>query len=351
MSDEPADEPATNLIADPAINSKAERRIWLPNRRWFIIAGVLLAVAVGVFGGGFATGWIASNHLVTEIPSGVAPTATPGPSFNAYSASVLMPDVRGMKPDDAKQVLADAGIDVATVSVTSRASAGTSGLVIAQVPAFGASAPARVSLVVSSPATVPNVVGGDTASVIIVLTALGAQVQRVSIYVPGAPVGKVTQIEPAAGSPLPELVTLTVTTAPSSVNLATINPAGDCEEADTATADGTDFKDAVTCTSSPDGDSGSWALNQLVGTVTGTLGIADSEDGNSSATVQILADGKVLGTFAVAYGTPTNFTLNTPGVTQLTVTSVSSSGSGPEVVIGNFTALGSSANIATLKSP
>jgi hypothetical protein len=146
-------------------------------------------------------------------------------------------------------------------------------------------------------------------------------------------------------------VTLTVTAAPAVVNLATLRISGDCEETGSATMGGKTWTNAATCQSSASGDSGTWSVDKAAGEVTGTLGIADSESSGSSATVQILGDGKVLGSYVLTSGTPVEFTLKTPGVTTLTVVSSAPSGTSPAIILGDFSALGSSASIATLTAP
>ncbi len=359
MTDEPAQIPAAEPKpksvppqsgdGDQPPRASSRSRGRLP--RWIPLAGIAVIAAVGLFGGGFATGWITSNTVVTSASKEHVSVPTSAPSIAGYDASVYMPDVRGLAPDDAQQVLADAGIDVATVTVTKRPAAGPSGIVIAQVPAFGAPSPATVSLIVSAPATVPTAVGQGAADVIKKLSDLGAQVQRVDVFVPDATVGTVTAISPSAGAALPAVVTLTVTAAPAVVNLATLSISGDCDETDSATMGGKTWTKAVSCDSSSSGDSGTWSINTAAGEVTGTLGISDSESSGASATVQIIGDGRVLGNYNLTSGTPVEFTLKTPGVTTLTIVASSPSGTSPAIIVGDFSALGSSASIATLTAP
>jgi len=302
----------------------------------------------GVFGAGAALGWTAASTALLPSAAETA-TAAPVPSAQGYDSSVLMPDVRGLDPNDAEQVLADAGIRVAIVSVTTRPAAGPSGVVIAQTPAFGAPSPASVSLVVSAPAAVPVAVGHDAADVLKELSDLGAQVKRIAVYVPGAAAGTVTAIDPATGSPLPEIVSITVTAAPATVALSTLSIDGDCGASSSASVDGTTVANAVTCSSSSGGSTGSWSLRKLVGDIVGTVGISDSSDSGSTATVQFIADGTVIGSYSVTRGAPVSFTLPTSGVSTLVVRSQSTtSGSSPDIVLGGFTGRGSTADIATL---
>jgi hypothetical protein len=350
MSDTPEIKP--HASAEPAARTSVAPSRPLPLlRRLASIGSIAIVAVIGLFGAGFGTGWVTSNNIATAGPENTAPTPTTAPNIPGFSASVLMPDVRGLTPDDAKQVLADAGIDIATVTAKSRPSAGLSGLIVAQVPAFGAGNPSTVSLVVSTPAIVPSVIGQSATDAITSLSALGAQIQRVSVFVPGATIGKVTAINPAPGLPLPEIVTLSVTAVPASLNLATLHISGECGASNTATMNGKDWSNAVTCSSSSSGASAFWAVGKSVDQITGTLGIADRENSSASATVQIMGDGIALGTYNLVRGTPATFTLATTGVATLTVRMVSTNTNPPNVVIGDFTALSSSAALATLNKP
>jgi hypothetical protein len=315
--------------------------------RWAKIGGIALLATIGIFGAGFATGWASSNNLVLSAPApSFEPTAAP--PVVGFAASVLMPDVRGLGPDDAQQVLADAGVDLATVELTSRPAAGPDGLIIAQSPAFGAPAPDVVTLVVSEPATVPTAVGKRATSVISALSALGAQITRESVYVPGAAIGTVTAIEPAAGASLPSIVTLQVTAAPTTLNLADLRSTGSCDSSNTEKMDGKDWFEPVVCSSSSSERLGTWALKGAVVEITGTLGLLDSADSDSSLSVQLIGDGVVLGTYEISRGDPFEFTLATAGVSKLVVRVVSLSDDNPELVIGSFTARGSEAPMAEL---
>ena len=315
------------------------------------IVAISFTASIGLLAIGFTTGWIASNSFTLKTSPSAAETPAVNQPIPGFDASTFMPDVRGITPDVAEQVLADAGIDVATVTKTTRAAAGQSGLVIAQTPAFGAGDPAVVSLIVSSPASVPNVIGQNATEAITLLNTFGGQIDRQPVYIPGAALGKVTTIDPAAGSPLPGIVTIRVTAAPATLNLATRDIDGSCSHASSIRMNGKDWTDAVSCRSSGTGMVAEWLLDKRVEDVTGTLGIVDSAGSGASAVVQIFADGKVIGTYPVAYGTSVPFTVTTRGAITLTLQTQSTSGDTPDVVVGDFTARGSAAEIATLTGP
>jgi hypothetical protein len=315
------------------------------------IAGVLLAG--GGFAGGVAAGWSVAARAL--LPAS-AERATPAPVRpDVVNASVVMPDVRGLGPDEAQQVIADAGIDVATVTVTSQPAAGPSGVIVAQTPAFGAVQPAKVTLIVSAPAAVPDAIGKDAAPVLAELDGLGAQIRRTGVYIPGTRVGTVTAISPAAGSPLPHIVDLTVTAAPTTIALGALGDDGDCRRVDAPEMDSRTWTDAIACDSSAGGDTSTWTFNGRVGDVTGTLGISDDSEAGSTATVVLLADGRPVGSYVLRRGQSTAFTVTVSGATTFSIASTStSSGSGsgsgspPTVIAGGLLARGSSADISAL---
>lgn len=333
------------------------RLAFLPGRpavvRVLATAGIALLVIVGIFGAGFATGWIVSGNIDLSQVAASHPAATPAPTIAGFGSSTLMPDVRGLAPDSAKQVLADAGIDVATVTLAVQPAAGQSGIVIAQTPAFGASAPPTVTLVVSAATVVPSVVGQPVTTAIGQLTKLGAQIKRNSVYVPGAAIGDVVAIDPAPGAALPDIVILRVTAPPATATFASLPASGNCRRSSSIRMNGKDWTDAVLCSVSSILQTGEWSLNKEVDEITGTLGLADSSGTGSSVSpqpvsVQIVADGVVIGTYTVGSGSPTSFTLTTSGRATLALRNQSVSGGSADLVIGDFSARGSSAAITSL---
>ena len=342
----------------PQAPQAAKRRLaFLPDRpavvRVLALVGVAVLTVVGIFGVGFATGWIVSGNIDLSHVSASHRAATPAPTIAGFGSSILMPDVRGLAPDAAKQVLADAGIDVATVMLAVQPAAGQSGIVIAQTPAFGAAAPPTVALVVSAATVVPSVVGQPATTAIGQLTKLGAQINRVSVYVPKAAIGDVVAIDPAPGAALPDIVILSVTAPPATATFASLPASGNCRSSRSVHMNDKDWTDAVLCSVSLGVQTGEWSLNKEVDEITGTLGLADSTGSGSSvsaqtASVQIVADSVVIGTYTVGSGTPTTFTLTTTGRTTLALRNQSVSGGSADLVIGDFTARGSSAAITSL---
>jgi len=348
-AEETAAEPTAASPAEPR-SSFRSNRVVVGSVRWLKITGIGILAVTGIFAAGFATGWVTSDNVAMSAPNSTfSPTAAP--PVPGFGASVLMPDVRGLTPDNAKQVLADADVDLATVELSSRPAAGPSGLVIVQSPAFGAAVPTVVTLVVSEPATVPVAVGERASTVTTALSGLGAQVKRESVYVPGATIGTVTSIEPTSGAALPEIVTLQITAAPSTVAFAELRTSGSCSKSSTERMDGKDWSEPVTCSSSTSGRSSDWTIGGAAIEIQGTLGLQDSADSGASLMVEVLGDGVVLGTYKLVRGTSLDFTLGTAGRTKITVRVTSTSSDNPKLVIGKFNALGSSAPIDALASP
>ncbi|MER2222023.1 MAG: PASTA domain-containing protein, partial [Rhodococcus sp. (in: high G+C Gram-positive bacteria)] len=144
--------------------------------------------ALALFGSGLASGWWLQNELVARQESSTAARPDDGTldDFAADIASGAMPDLRSLGSDASKQILADSGIPVDRVEVTTRAAAGRPGIVIEQTPPFGSSDTAKVTLVVSTSAQVPVIENRSATEVISELQELGAQVIVKSRYQPDA---------------------------------------------------------------------------------------------------------------------------------------------------------------------
>jgi hypothetical protein len=326
--------------------TEAQRR----RRRLLITIGAWACAVLAVVGGAFGFGWWAATTAAIAGQPNATATTLEVPISSLSGQGVVMPDVRGLDPDDALQVLADAGIEVSTVTTESRPAAGRSDIVIEQVPAFGAERPTEVVLTISEPAAVPDLAGLDVAEAVALLRELGAQIEQIGVYVPDVDEETVVAVSPVAGSPLPEGVTLTVTEAPSVAKLADIDNSGDCGFASELTMDGKDWAPGVSCSTSSSGESATWSLDNHVDVITGTIGILDAEEAGTSATVSVVGDGVVLATFVLGYGSSQSFELRTTGVVTLDVHLSSPDASRPQVGFGEFLAYGSSAGIADLRS-
>jgi len=326
-----------------------KRRLGPVGRRRIVLAAAWLCAVLAVVGGSGAAGfWLATQTVVASQPN-PEPSVIEVPVGTILQSSSLMPDVRGLDEDGALEVLADAGVEISRVTVTTKPFAGPSDLVIAQSPVFGTVDPGTVELTVSAPAAVPDLSGLTTDEAMDLLIELGARVDQVEIYLPDVPVGFVRSVEPVAGSALPELVVLTVTADPSAVFLSQLKRTGSsCSNDGSMLIDGETFANAISCSSSTSGREVSWQLNKAVDILSGTIGVPDSEDAASSVRVQIIADGVQIALFDVAYGTPQQVDLRLTGVLSLSVIATTLTGSSTELGFGDLSALGASAPIAAL---
>lgn len=331
--------------AEPTATGRFRR---LFERRRLLLALAWSLLVLGVVGGSIGFGWWLATNTAVASQALAKPEIVHVPLVNDLESDVLMPDVRGLTPQDALEVLADAGIDASIVTTTSRPAAGTSGVVLQQTPVFGTPEPAAVELVVSEPAVVPDLTGLDRREAINRLVELGARVEQVAVYDPDAAIDRVVGVEPIAGSALPESVTLTVTAAASSVYFSNLDRDGYCSTSSTLKINGKSYAQGLVCDSSTSGSDTAWQLGNAVDVVTGTLGIPDTEDAASSVRVQILGDGVLLASVDLVYGSSAPIDLRTTGILNLTFRMTALAGASPDVGLGGLLAQGASAPIAAL---
>eukprot|EP01133_Synstelium_polycarpum_P030211 gene30211-37344_t len=198
---------ATSLPqVQPPTPSLASTRPWYDGwgTRRKVLASLFTALAL--FGSGLASGWWLQNELVARQESSTAARPDDGTldDFAADIASGAMPDLRSLGSDASKQILADSGIPVDRVEVTTRAAAGRPGIVIEQTPPFGSSDTAKVTLVVSTSAQVPVIENRSATEVISELQELGAQVIVKSRYQPDAVRDGALDVDPPVGAPIPD---------------------------------------------------------------------------------------------------------------------------------------------------
>lgn len=136
-----------------------------------------------------------------------------------------VPDVLGMTVEQARQKLADSGLQVGRVTYDARARMAT-GAIKSQVPAAGSSAKPgqRVEIVIAGPppATVPNLVGLVRARAEVSLAAIGLRSAVASSVVSqDVPESGVVSQSPAPGTSLPQnaVVLITLSTGKGSVPL------------------------------------------------------------------------------------------------------------------------------------
>jgi hypothetical protein len=287
-------------------------------RRYLAAGGVALALALLCVG--LLIGWyVASDrNFATD---GKLPSTEAGPT--AEPAGPVMPDLRGLGVDNARQVLADVGVGAVTVRTTSQPAAGETGIVLAQQPVFGSAAEGTVQLTISAPATVPQIAGRDATAVLSELEQLGAQVRTTSQYVPGAPVGQIAAIEPKPGSRLTDEVQVVIATAPAEVKLKDIDSVDDGCGTGSGSLNGTAYDEFLTCEADrADPVEQVYVVNRGAEVVHGVLGIPDDADTSSDTStdmhLDVLADGRVVGSWDVRYGATTSFRANVHAALRIT---------------------------------
>ncbi|MDQ1306865.1 MAG: eukaryotic-like serine/threonine-protein kinase [Actinomycetota bacterium] len=286
---------------------------WRRILTWSVIG---LLVAAGLFGGGTVYGWrlAADRDLTQQAPKQVVVEI---PRLGTEDAAA-MPDVRGLPLETASGAISDAGIPASIITMIERPAAGQPGLVIAQEPAFGQVNPPSVTLTVSTAARVPGIEGRTEADVTQELQALGVRVTVTRTYSPGFAAGTIMSVEPPVGSPVPEVVALTVAESPAAVFADTLVPiAGTCSTSP-ARVNGVDLANALTCTAGAEPVDVTFLLNRVVDEVDGQVGIPDTSMPDDGAQVAILLDGREIARVRTSYGTPALFTVKTSGGLRLT---------------------------------
>lgn len=331
-------------MSDPAPTESPRMSLRDRLLRFAMRGGALVLAGIAILVCGIAMGWVAATATVVASSENRDPQVVQVP-LSAVSDDVLMPDVRGLDPDSAMQVLADAGVDIAAVRTTDRPAAGESGVVIEQVPAFGASRPAEVVLVVSAPATMPSLVGQNADEAMVTLRELSARVDTVGVYRPGEVVGLIVSTDPAFGEIMPPGVTLIVTEAPSSVDFAALSSVGSCDPAESLQINGKQLATGVSCSGSTSGRTNTWELGGALEVISGTIGITDGSSPGTAVRIDIVADGAVLGSFDLTSGISRQFEFNVSEVQSLVVTVTTLSSGSPTVGIGDFFGLGTAEKI------
>jgi Uncharacterized protein conserved in bacteria len=330
----------------PEESRPVERRMKAATRRRLLLASAWACGVLALVGGSTVFGWWLATSTV------VAGTQNPGPEIvevpvpGSLTGNSVMPDVRGLDPETALQVLADAGVPVAGVTTTERPAAGPSGVILAQTPVFGTIDPTEVLLVVSAPAAVPEVVGLEVGEAASLLIELGARVDRIEIFDPDAEVGVVTAVDPVAGSDLPEVVRVTVTAEPGTARLSQLSFRGNCSTTSRLTMDGVQYAHGLECSASTAGRETTWQFGKAATVLEGTVGVPDDAEPGTSVGVRILGDGAELGNYTVAYGEPQHIELRVAGVIQLKI--VVTGASGTEAGLGDLSVLGARAPLTAL---
>lgn len=326
-------------------------------RRRSSVVAIAAACLLAAFAGGAVTGWTAQAEVQSRRVSAEPRVVEVPVNSQADVDGVLMPDVRGMPLDDARQVIGDAGIAVEALTVDEQPAAGPPGTVVAQTPAFDTADPAAVVLTVSTVAVVPAVEGRPGDEVTDEIALLGAEVETVRQYVPGVPAGTAVGVAPAPGQPLPSAVTLTVAEAGGSAFLTSLRAVdGGCSSGP-RDINGTTFENTLSCSTGGIGQGGqesAWVVGRHVDVLEASVGVPDDAEPGTTVLVEVLADGAVVTTARASYGTSTPLSARVTGALRLGVrvtllaTGDTSSFSGGSAALGDARLLGSVDGIAAL---
>ncbi|MDT0201569.1 PASTA domain-containing protein [Nocardioides sp. AE5] len=279
------------------MSGRSGRRLW-----WLILAGALVLVLVTAIGIAYGAGWGAANRAgnATRAHDVPAERVISIPDFG-QAGGTEMPDVRGLTLEEARQALGDAQI-TARITTQERPAAGRSGVVIQQSPIFGAANPAAVLLVIAQEAKVPDVIGTPIQDAIDAMQGMGARVQQVKVYRPGATVGNVVATSPKAGEGLTEMVTLQVADAPSErrlVDLSTLQgyPSAD---SDTVAIHGVSYGSAMYFSPSHDDPADLvWNLGGADLYLSAQFVLGEDAEAGERGRIEVRGDGELIDSFEV----------------------------------------------------
>lgn len=316
------------------------------------LRAVALGLTVcGLVGIGFVAGWEANIRFGPQAER-TEPQIVEVPALQEQ-ADLLMPDVRGLSLAEAKQVMADLQLDPAGIKLTEQEWAGEPGVVIAQDPVVGEKSKPVVHLTVARSAVVGNYVGLPQEEVVEALHALGSDAVIKFAFDLTQRSGTVLAVEPAPGEPLPPLVEVTVAQAGSSAALHTLQTAevtgsrSDCRKSE-VTIEGRGYPDALRCSTAREGEPTStvWLVGKHGSVLSAGVGLADTGKADSTARVQVLADGKEVAALDVSYGKLAPVSVDISGVLRLEI--VTSSATGADVYLTDAIVKGTDSDIDQL---
>ncbi|MFJ4264635.1 PASTA domain-containing protein [Paenarthrobacter nicotinovorans] len=322
-----------------------------PSPRWLRLGSAIVMLCVASLTAGVIVGWVARGALVED--SSVTAAAGEGEHAVAENDQTLpMPDVRGLSEADARQVIADAGYDPASVKISNVPSVLTTGTIAAQNPVAGTTNPKDITLSLPAPALMPNLIGKSLDEASRTLSSMGAQPLVNRVYDPKSTTGSVVSSAPASGNALTATPTLIVAGAPDSLPLSSFKASGSCGTISSGSVNGTPITSGVSCSVRRDASTTFWILGRTLNRLQAVVGFEDRAEKASRAKVKITADGNVILDKEIAYGDGEKIDADVTNVLRLeiqvsanTPTGTSSSTS---VVLGNATLLGSADAIAAL---
>ena len=333
------------------VDEPSPKKRKLPRVPWRrFAAAALVLLALGLLAGGFAVGWV-SHAALGSTGGGTTVEVVEAPD-GPDALDTALPDVRGLSVVDARQAIADVGLAAGAITTVEAPSAQAEGTVVRQDPIGGTSEAAEVTLFVAVPGKVPDLVGRSSDAADRALTELGVRIERKQVYDPTVDEGTVTGLSPAAGKPLPLVVTMSVAGPASSLYLSELQSLeGGCY-AQEASINGQDYAHAVSCSPSSydtEPQVTTYLLDRRASSVEGVIGVTDDSDQGLGAAVSLVGDGRTLWSGTLRYGASTPFRADTRGVLRLEIryrsTSEEATGS---FALGDARAVGSPEDITAL---
>lgn len=284
--------------------------------------GTALALTA-VFAAGATAGWSLRDRTADRRPPPLVVTVDrPVVAVDdGADVTVAAPNVLGLREEEARQVLVDAGADPASTRFVKAPSAGEPGLIVIQDPPAGVPAPDGFTLSVSDPAITPELVGKPIDETRDALDALGARVRVTSRYDPAQPEGTVLEMTPPPGAPLSPEVAIVVSAAPSSAFLSTLDPIESNCSRGTDSVNGTDYQQSLRC---PAQDAGRarpvvYLINRLASRLEAVIGQSATSDPGSAVHFAVRGDDRVLAEGTARYGEALPITADLTGILRLSI--------------------------------
>lgn len=274
----------------------------------------LALLAAGVVVAGAAFGWL----LRGWVPSGGVGERTvvvkrPIVVEDSPVSTGSLPNVLGLGVDEARQAYADAGVEASWIVPRDVPYVAAKGSVVKQIPAPASPIPKTrrdLELLIATPATMPDLVGLTADEARAKLADIGVGVTTVVRYDASVDPGEVARTRPKAGEPAEPRATIVISEAPSSVNLADLEPVdAGCDSSDPGT---------LRCDLAQGDTENVYEINDRVSTFTGTVALDAGTVDKAAAEFRVLSDSKVLGTFPVS-STPRDVRVGIDGGKRLSL--------------------------------
>ena len=158
---------------------------------------------------------MATGIVLDQIPAAQHPLAGDSVLLQVSERIVVTPDLIGLTQADSSAVLADAGFSNNMIHWEYRDYVGEAGLVLSQDPLPGVADPASISLTLSRPALMPDLILEDPSLARATLEDMGVQeIAIINIADATASADFISNTDPTAGQQLVSQATLTITGPP-----------------------------------------------------------------------------------------------------------------------------------------